>query len=220
MATGDTGLIGEAGTASASRLTIFAGNAVKRAAEMALAGWLGEVRPATGEVRWESPKTSAPDPETGECVEHHSYSYAAEAAEVEVDLETGRVEVRNVTVVQDPGKAVNPQMVEGQIRGAVVQAQGWTLIEDFATRGGYVLTDRLSTYLIPTVADIPGEVRTLLLERPDPLGPFGARGAGEIPFVPLAPAILSAVHDAIGIWFDTLPLRPETILERMGSLDE
>ena len=219
MATGDTGSIGEAGTASASRLTIFAGNAVKQAAEKALARWLEEIRPAEGEMRWESPRTTAPDPETGACTEHHSYSYAAEAVEVEVDADTGRVEVKKVVVAQDPGRAVNPQLVQGQIRGAVVQAQGWTLLEDFATRGGYVLTDQLSTYLIPTVADIPEEVRSILLETPDPLGPYGVRGAGEIPFIPLAPAILSAVHDALGIWFNSLPLRAAEVLEGLASLE-
>jgi CO/xanthine dehydrogenase Mo-binding subunit len=219
MTTGDTGTIGEAGTASASRLTIFAGNAVKRAAEKALAEWLEEVRPAVGEFRWESPKTTPPDPETGACTEHHSYSYAAEAVEVEVDPDTGEVDLKKVAVAQDPGRAVNPQMLHGQIKGAVVQAQGWALLEDFATQRGYVLTDQFSTYLIPTVADIPEEVKSILLELPDPLGPYGVRGAGEIPFVPLAPAILSAVHDALGIWFDSLPLRPERILQGLGSLE-
>ena len=113
--------------------------------------------------------------------------------------------------VQDPGRAVNPQQVQAQIEGGVVQAQGWALMENFVTEGGRVLTDRLSTYLIPTIRDIPASVETHLLERPDPEGPLGVRGVGEAPFGPLAPAIVCAVRDATGVWFDRLPLTPEAV---------
>jgi CO/xanthine dehydrogenase Mo-binding subunit len=212
MVTGDTALIGDSGPASASRLTLFAGNAVRQAAELALQKWQSEERPAVGECRWNAPPTTAPDPETGACINSISFSYGAQMAEVEVDLETGQISLLRVIAVHDPGRAVNPQQVVGQIEGGVIQAQGWALIEDFVTEGGYVLTDRLSTYLIPTVLDIPADMRSVLIEKNDPIGPFGVRGVGEIPFIPLAPAIVCAVHDALGVWFDSIPLKPERVL--------
>jgi CO/xanthine dehydrogenase Mo-binding subunit len=97
----------------------------------------------------------------------------------------------------------------------LVQTQGWALIENFVTRGGQVATDQLSTYLIPTVVDIPPHVKVVLLEKPDPIGPFGARGLGEIPSIPLAPAIICAVHDATGLWFNSLPLTPEVVWRQL-----
>jgi len=207
----DTADIGDSGPASASRLTLFAGNAVVAAADLALARWRDEDRPAVAEYRYEAPRTTAPDPETGACRNSVSFSYAAQAVEVEVDTETGEVRVERVIAAQDPGRAVNPQQVQAQIEGAVVQAQGWAVMENFITEGGRVLTDRLSTYLIPTVRDVPASVACHLLEKPDPEGPFGVRGVGEVPFGPLAPAIVCAVHDATGVWFDRLPLTPETV---------
>lgn len=212
MVTSDTAVIGDSGPASASRLTLFAGNAVRQAAELALRKWQSEERPAVGECRWNAPPTTAPDPETGACINSISFSYGAQMAEVEVDLETGQISLLRVIAVHDPGRAVNPQQVLGQIEGGVIQAQGWALIEDFVTEGGYVLTDRLSTYLIPTVLDIPADMRSVLIEKNDPIGPFGVRGVGEIPFIPLAPAIVCAVHDALGVWFDSIPLKPERVL--------
>ncbi len=75
-----------------------------------------------------------------------------------------------------------------------------------------MLTPYLSTYLIPTVSDVPDQVQSLIVERPDPRGPWGARGMGEMPFIPLAPALVAAVQDATGAWLDELPLTPERVL--------
>ncbi len=207
----DTADIGDAGPASASRLTFFAGNAVVSAADMALAAWRDEDRPAVAEYRYNAPQTTPFDPETGASVNSVSFSYAAQAVEVEVDAQTGLVRLERVVAVQDPGRAVNPQQVRAQIEGAVVQAQGWAVMENFITEDGRILTDRLSTYLIPTARDIPPVLETHLLEKPDPEGPFGVRGVGEPPFGPLAPAIVCAIRDATGIWFDRLPLTPEAV---------
>ena len=212
MFTSDTAQIGDSGPSSASRLTLFAGNAVQQAAQLALERWRDEDRPAVGACRWNAPPTTIPDPETGACVSAVSFTYGAHFAEVEVDTETGIVTLKRIIAAHDPGCAVNPQQITGQIEGGAVQAQGWSILENFVTAGGKVLTDRLSTYLIPTVADIPGEVRSILIEKPDPVGPFGVRGMGEIPFIVLAPAVVSAVHDATGVWFDSLPLTPERVL--------
>lgn len=213
----DTATSPDAGSASASRLTLIAGNAVQHAAAVALADWQDEARPAVGQYRWNAPKTTPPDPITGACVSSISFSYAAHAAEVEIDTETGQVSLQRVIAVHDPGKAVNPQQVVGQIEGGLTQAQGWALIENFVTHEGHVHSDRLSTYLIPTVADIPGQIDTLLIEKPDPIGPAGARGIGEMPFIPLAPAVVAGIRAATGLWFDELPLVPERVWRRLRS---
>ena len=207
----DSADIGQSGPASASRLTLFAGNAVRVAAERALEMWKDENRPAIAEARWNAPETTPPDPITGACRNSISFAYAAQAVQVNVDLDTGEATLQKVVAVQDPGRAVNPQQVEGQIEGGIIQAQGWALIENFVVEDGYIKTDQLSTYLIPTVLDIPAEVKTILVEKPDPIGPYGVRGVGEIPFIPLAPAIAAAIHQATGLWMDKLPIRAEQI---------
>jgi CO/xanthine dehydrogenase Mo-binding subunit len=132
-------------------------------------------------------------------------------AEVAVDLETGHVSVTRLISANDVGRAVNPQQIEGQIEGAVAQAVGWTLMEDYIVREGRAVTQHLSTYLIPSVLDVAAVVEPVILEHPDPQGPFGARGMAEMPFIPTAPAIGAAIHDAIGVWIDELPYTPERV---------
>jgi CO/xanthine dehydrogenase Mo-binding subunit len=207
----DTATTMDAGSASASRSTFMAGNAVRGAAERALAAWRAEERPATGEFKYLAPATTPFDADTGHSMPNLAYGYVAQAVEVEVDTETGRVRVRRVVSANDVGKAINPQTVRGQIEGAVVQAQGWAVTEDLKLQDGYIQNPYLSTYLIPTIADVPDRVDAIILEIPDPRGPWGARGMGEMPFLPLAPAIAGAVYDATGVWFDQLPLTPERV---------
>jgi CO/xanthine dehydrogenase Mo-binding subunit len=136
-----------------------------------------------------------------------------------VDLETGRVHLLDVVSSNDVGKALNPQQVEGQVEGAVVQAVGYSMLEDFQQAGGYVQTSYFSNYLIPTILDIPDRVQPVILEYSDPRGPFGARGMAEMPFIPLAAATAAAVKDALGLWYDEFPLLPERILKGLGRLD-
>ncbi len=124
----------------------------------------------------------------------------------------------DVVSVDDVGRAINPQLVQGQVEGAVVQAAGYATIENFIQKDGYVQTPYLSTYLIPTIMDIPDTVKPIILEFPDPIGPSGARGMGEMPFLPLAPAVIAAVHDAIGVWFHEFPLTPERVLRGLKKL--
>ena len=85
-------------------------------------------------------------------------------------------------------------------------------------KDGYVETQQLSTYLIPTILDVPDQIKSIILEYPDPIGPFGARGMGEMPFLPLAPAVISALHDAAGVWFHEFPVTPERVLRGLGKL--
>jgi len=138
---------------------------------------------------------------------------------VEVDTETGVVRLLNVISANDVGQAINPLQVQGQIEGAVVQAMGYAIQENFIQKDGFVQTQQLSTYLIPTVLDVPEQIQSLILEFPDPIGPWGARGMGEMPFLPLTPAIIAAVHDATGVWFYEFPLTPERVLRSLGKLN-
>jgi CO/xanthine dehydrogenase Mo-binding subunit len=216
----DTATTLDAGSASASRSTFMAGNAVRGAAERALAQWQAEERPAIGEFKYVAPPTTPFDKETGYSMPNLAYGYAAQAVEVAVDVETGHVHVLRVVSANDVGKAINPQSVQGQIEGAVVQAQGWTVVEDLKIEDGTIQNPYLSTYLIPTILDVPDRVDSVILEIPDPRGPWGARGMGEMPFLPLAPAIAAAVFDATGVWFDQLPLTPERVALRLAEVQK
>ncbi len=213
----DTDQTDNSGSSSASRMTFMAGNAIKGAAELAQKMWNDEEdRPVIARYRYVPRATTPYDPETGASDPNISYGYCSQAAEVEVDLDTGHITVLRLWSANDVGKAINPSMVTGQIEGAVAQSVGWTILEDFKQQAGRVLTDKLSTYLIPTVLDVPRQVQSIILELPDPQGPLGARGMAEMPFVPTAPAIAAAVYDATGVWFDDLPLTPERVALRLA----
>lgn len=214
----DTARTGNSGSVSASRMTFMAGNAIKETAELALEKWRSEERPAVVEHTYWAPKTTPLDPETGKSEPNVSYGYVAEAVEVELDVETGQIHLAKVICVDDTGKSINPRLVRGQVEGAVVQAAGYAVLENFVQKDGQALTRTLSTYLIPTILDIPGEVESVLLEYTDPRGPWGARGLGEMPFLPMVPAVSAAVRDAVGIWFDEFPLTPERVLKGLDEL--
>lgn len=214
----DSATMGNSGSVSASRMTFMSGNSIRGAAEVALRKWQAEERPAIGEFKYLAPRTTEFDKETGYSTPNFAYAFAAQAIEVEVDTETGHVRVVRVVAADDLGKPINPALVEGQIEGAVVQAQGYAILEDFKAKDGRVLTDQLSTYLIPTIWDIPEKVESVIVEVPDPNGPWGARGVGELPLLPVAPAIAAAIHDATGAWIDEMPFTPERVLRALAKL--
>jgi len=218
LRTSDTATQGNPGSASASRLTFMAGNSVKGAAERALEKWNLEERPAIAEFQYLAPRTTPMDKETGYSTPNFQYAYVAQAVDVEVDTETGHVRVARIVSADDVGKAINPDLVVGQIEGAIVQAHGYAVMEEYKTRDGKVLTDQLSTYLIPTIWDIPEKVESILVEVPDPNGPWGARGVGELPYLPVAAAIAAAIHDATGVWMDEFPFTPERVLRALGKI--
>ena len=218
MRTSDTATQGNPGSASASRLTFMAGNSVKGAAEAALEKWKAEERPAIAEFHYFAPPTTPMDKETGYSMPNFQYAYVAQAVDVEVDTETGHVRVKRIVSADDVGKALNPDLVVSQIEGGLVQAHGYAVLEEFKTRDGRVLTDQFSTYLIPTIWDIPEKVESVLVEVPDPNGPWGARGMGELPYLPVAPAIAAAIHDATGVWMDEFPFTPERVLKALGKI--
>jgi CO/xanthine dehydrogenase Mo-binding subunit len=213
LQTDSTEVGGSSGSASASRMTFMAGNAVKGAAERALQMWLDEERPARSEFVFRPRPTSPYAPDTGESDPNITYGYCAQVADVAVDLDTGHVTIERLTSVNDVGRAVNPQQVEGQIEGGVTQALGWALMEEVVTQEGHIQNPHLSTYLIPGVLDVADAIEPVILEIPDPQGPLGARGMAEMPFIPTAPAVAAAIHDATGLWIDTLPYTPQRVWE-------
>jgi CO/xanthine dehydrogenase Mo-binding subunit len=207
----DTASSGSSGSASASRLTFMAAHSIQGAANDALKKWQDEERPAIAHHVYRPRPTTAMHPETGEADPNISYGYVAQSAEVEVDVETGQVHVRKLICADDVGKAVNPQQVIGQIEGGVVQGLGWTNLENFVTRNGQVLSSHFSTYLIPSVLDIPDQVESVIVENPDPHGALGIRGMAEMPLLVVAPAVVAAIHDATGVWVNDLPVTPERL---------
>ena len=214
----DSDIGGDSGSSSASRMTFMALNAVKGAGERARQKWDSEERPAIAEYKYLAPKTTPYEAGTGKSTPNVAYGHCAQVADLEVDTETGHIRILNMISTSDLGKAINPQQVEGQIEGGTIQTIGYALMEDFSHKNGYVQTSELSTYLVPTVWDIPVNFKTVIVEYADPNGPWGARGVGEMMTVPTAPAITAAVHDATGVWFDEFPLTPERVLRGLGKI--
>ncbi len=213
----DTAVTGDSGSASASRLTWMAGNAIRGAAEKALANWHNEERPALGHDRYTPPATEILDEETGKGQPNFTYGYVAEAVDVAIDTETGHIQVTRVVCATDVGRAVNPNLIEGQVEGCVVQAHGYTLTENLQLQNGHIQNPRLSTYLMPGIQDVPLRVETVIVEEPDPLGPWGIRGMAEMPYIPFAPAVTAALYQATGVWFDDLPLMPDKVVSGLSK---
>jgi CO/xanthine dehydrogenase Mo-binding subunit len=208
-----------AGSASASRLTLMAGRAVYDAAVAARAAWeRGEAPEAT--VQYRPPATTPLDLETGAGTPNYCYGYAAQAVEVEVDVATGVTRVLKIVSVHDVGRAINRQQVEGQIEGCLAQALGYALTENFIVRNGKIVTPYFSTYLLPTTLDMPTEITPVIMELADPNGPYGARGMAEMPLVPFAAAVAAAIYDATGAWLNDLPMTPERILAAITAARE
>jgi CO/xanthine dehydrogenase Mo-binding subunit len=218
MITDDSSAAPNAGSASASRMTLMGGRAVHDAAAEALKKW-GQTddQHVVATVQFRPPATTRLDPATGEGTPNYCYGYAAQAVEVEVNLLTGQVQVLTIISVHDVGKAINRQQVEGQIEGCLAQALGYALLEHFQVRDGHVLTPYFSTYLLPTVLDMPTEVVPIVLELADPNGPYGARGMAEMALVPFAPAVASAIYDATGVWLSQQPMTPERVLAALQA---
>ena len=135
-------------------------------------------------------------------------SFAGNIVDVEVDPETGKVDILRFTVFQDAGKAVHPSYVEGQMQGGSVQGIGWALNEEyFMNEGGQMMNSSLLDYRMPTILDLP-MIDTVIIEVANPGHPFGVRGVGEASIVPPTPAIANAIHNAIGVRMDKLPMNP------------
>jgi CO/xanthine dehydrogenase Mo-binding subunit len=201
------------GSVSASRMTYMGGRAVLDAAAAAKKQWsFTDDEHVEATVQFRPTPTTPLDPETHSARPNYCYGYSAQAIEVEVNMLTGQVQVLRIISAHDVGKAINIQQVTGQIEGCLAQALGYALLENFQIRNGHVLTPHFNTYLLPTILDMPTDITPIVLELADPDGPFGARGMAEMPLIPFAPAVASAIHDATGVWLKQQPMTPERVL--------
>lgn len=255
LAQADTLTTRNSGSTSATRQTIFSGNAVKLAAEnllgkiyhranvelgraypelsiengdvilhgaarqMAL-GELAKLARAKGEPLSAEgcyfPRTDI-DYSTGQGeTVYVAYTFNTQYVEVEVDSETGQVDVVRIVAAPDVGKAINPVGIEGQSEGGSAMGLGMALMEEQVFNNGITMNPDFSTYLIPTALDVP-DVRTVIVESGDACGPFGAKGIGEPAMIPTAPAILNAIEDAVGIRLYDMPATPDKVLAALNA---
>ncbi len=163
------------------------------------------------------PAHSPLDPETGQGKPFGTYVYATQIAEVDVDDETGEIEVVRIVAAHDCGRAVNPMLVEGQVHGGIAMGLGFALQEEMLFDAtGIQINPNLTNYIVPTSLDMPS-IDVVIVEKEDPTGPFGAKGVGEPTSVPTAAAVLNAVYDAVGVRITSLPATPEKVPRRAAS---
>jgi xanthine dehydrogenase molybdenum-binding subunit len=147
---------------------------------------------------------------------HFAYSFAAQAAEVEVNTLTGEVRVLRIIAANDVGTAVNPLGLQGQVEGGVMMGLGNCLTENFIVEDGYPVTDRLARYRMPSIVHTP-EITSIVVEHPTADGPYGAKGVGEIVSIPTTPAITNAIYNAVGVRVDSLPVDQELIAMELAA---
>jgi xanthine dehydrogenase molybdenum-binding subunit len=147
---------------------------------------------------------------------HVAFSYAAHAALVEVDTDTGQVKVLKVVAAHDIGRAINPLALEGQIEGGIVMGIGNALTEDFPHDKGVPWAQWLARYKMPSIKHAP-EIKSFIVEHEISTGPFGAKGVGEISSIPITPAITNAIYNAVGVRVRRLPVDQDTLLLAMKS---
>jgi xanthine dehydrogenase molybdenum-binding subunit len=162
---------------------------------------------------WYEPPTERQDKEFRGNISA-TYGFAAQAVEVEVDMETGEVTVLKIAAAHDVGRAINPMAVEGQIHGGVSMGLGYGLYEELVVQEGEVLNPNFADYALPTALDMP-PIESIIIETDDPAGPFGAKGMAEPACIPTAPAIVNAVYDAVGVRIRDLPITPEKVLNAL-----
>jgi carbon-monoxide dehydrogenase large subunit len=180
----------------------------------------GKGKPIIGSGTFSVPDATPLDQETGQGTYPSIFwLYGAQGAEVEVDPETGQVQVLKVVAAHDLGRVINPLNCEQQVEGAVVTGVGIALLEEMVVQDGTPVNRNFRDYRIPTAMDSP-EVATLFVEAAHKDGPFGAKGVGEPALAPTAPAIGNAVYNAIGVRIKDLPITPEKILKALKEKGE
>ena len=159
-----------------------------------------------------------PDPETGACDPLATVAWAAVEVEVEVDTETGEVSLIDSKSVYDVGKAINPEMARSQVEGGAIMGMSWAILENLypSYPNPQHQPRDFSQYSLITAMDTP-ELETEMVECPSTNGPFGAKGIGEMTANPPGPAVVSAVHDAIGVWITDIPITPEKVLKALEA---
>jgi CO/xanthine dehydrogenase Mo-binding subunit len=217
--------VGSAGSSSASRQSYVTGGAVKTACEavrdrldklraahpgLTLEALLEASGPVEETREYRHRPTYPMDPVTGQGDSHTQLALCVHRAVVDVDVELGLVKVVELAAVQDVGKILNPQALEGQIHGGSAQGLGLALMEEIQVRDGKVLNPSFTDYLIPTILDMP-PMKLSILENPDPDAPYGLRGAGEPPTLSSTPAVAAAVRAATGLPLPRVPIRPHDI---------
>jgi CO/xanthine dehydrogenase Mo-binding subunit len=218
----DTRIAPEAGSSSASRQTMASGNAVRGACQVLkeraeAAGGRHALSGSDLHARhtWRFPATEPFDRRPA--LHLPGFGWATCIADVEVDRATGLVTVVRVVHVVDAGRVVNPALARGQVEGGVVMGQGYALQERLELRDGMPVTRGFEDGGVPTILDAVADIEALFVEDPDPLGPFGARGLGEICMIPVVPAITAAIHAACGVWMDHIPATPERVRDALRT---
>ncbi|MDP2470437.1 MAG: xanthine dehydrogenase family protein molybdopterin-binding subunit [Candidatus Palauibacterales bacterium] len=232
IAPADTSLVPNSGPTVASRTVMVVGGLLEKASDdlrtrtglpadadgrairEAIREWHrshpGE--PLIGKAKYEQPEHIHWDDETYRGDAYGAYAWGAYVADVEVDLRTFAVSVRDFVAVQEVGRVLHETLARGQIQGGVVQALGWALLEECKWRDGAMENAQLTNYVIPTAGDVP-PIRVEFLESPYPHGARGAKGIGELPFDGVAPAVANAVAGATGTDPASVPLTPETVMD-------
>ena len=250
VVTGDTDRTADAGKSSASRQTFVSGRATQIAGETLRANILrlANVGPAAsleigdgrivlrdgdaertldlhamtpdregdvlaGEGTFDPP--TRPLDANGQGVPYATYGFGAHLAVADVDIDLGTIKVRRIVAAHDVGRAINPTLLEGQIHGGVAQGLGFALMEEYIPGR----TENLHDYLIPTFGDVP-PIDVILIEDPEPLGPYGAKGIGEQALIPTAPAIFNAVHHATGVRLRHAPATPHRVRDAILAAQE
>jgi CO/xanthine dehydrogenase Mo-binding subunit len=229
----DTAIVPDSGPTVASRTAMVVGGLLIKAArrlretvEAATAGPFADTFDAyaagRGQLRIDERFEPYPGVEFDDATyrgdAYPAFGWAGCVAEVDVDLDTGEVAVRDVVAVDDVGRVIHPVLAEGQVEGGTLQAIGYATIEEIKLQDGRYLNDRLATYLIPTALDAP-RITSLLVEAPFGGAPHGAKGVGELPMDVGAPAVVAAIHDATGAWITELPATPERIISALTAHD-
>ncbi len=232
----DTSRVPDSGPTVASRTTIMSGNAIRdaaariRAAMEPIVGgadllWEAAVlRCVEAQVSlaahgWAVPPASPFDTRSGQGDAYICFAFGANVVEVEVDTETGETRVVDVHSVHDAGRIVNPAAAEGQVEGGVAQGIGYALLEEHLLEEGRILNDQLSTYILPTSLDTP-RIHSHFVDGDYGYGPYGAKGLGELPLIPVAPAVTAAIHHACGARLREIPATPERVFRALRAASE
>jgi CO/xanthine dehydrogenase Mo-binding subunit len=206
-------LLVAAGADGSGRMTAFQGTFSIGKVSVTFAEAVKECwsrRMKMGEQGWYvSPHTSY-NMEDGQGDAYVTYSYSADAAEVEVDLKTGAARVLKIYAAYDVGKIINPRLAEGQAQGGLLQGMSWALYENLAYKNGIMLNPNFTDYVMATTADKP-EYDITFIEKPYAEGPYKAKGMGEVPLIGVAPAVGNAVKNAAGVRVRSVPILPEKV---------